>query len=220
MRKFNYFCSYLLVLTLALFIVTFGQNVAARTTSTYLFHFNENRVVNNVVTDLTNTEMSNAIVDCMNSWNPEEFQIYEDTGYVVEGILDEMDSTNMLNVKFALDISLLICILCLILSVAIVVYFMKNEFKVALRKRMKTVAIVTPVLLIAEAFVFFSEKGNELLKNLVGFEDFTEDSVLKILLGGDFISMYGVFTLMYCAIAFLAVAYVIFFITRPPRIFY
>ena len=220
MRRFNYLCSYILVLTIALFIITFGQNLAARTTSTYIFHFNENRVLNHVVTDLTGTEMADALVGAMNSWNPEEFQIYEDTGYAVEGIFDEAESQNMLNVKFALDISLVLCILSLIISAAIIVYFMKNNFKLALRKRMKTAAILTPVLLVAEGFIFLTEIGNGILKKVVGFEQFAEDSVLKTLLGGDFISMYGVFTLLYCVIALLAVAYLIFFITRPPRIFY
>ncbi|MBQ9960342.1 MAG: hypothetical protein IJP00_00375 [Firmicutes bacterium] len=220
MRKFNYFCSFIIVLTVSLFIITFGQNIAARTSGTYLFHFNENRVVNHVITNFTNTEMSNAIADCMNSWRPDEFQIYEDTGYDMEGIFDEIDSQNMLNIKFALDISLIVCILSFIISVAIIVYFLKNNFKLVLRKRLKVISILTTVLIAGEGFIFFVGKGNDILKMLLDFQPLAEDSNLKILLGGEFIPMFGIFTLLYCLVAFLAVAYFIHFVTRPPRIFY
>lgn len=220
MRKFNYFCSFLIVLTITLFIVTFGPNAAARTSGTYLFHFNENRVVNYVITDFTNTEMSNALAKCMNSFNPDEFQIYEDTGYDMEGIFDEIESKNMLNAKFALDISLIVCILSLIISVAIIVYFLKNNFKLVLRKRLKVVSAITAVLIAAEGFIMFTEKGNMLLKSVLDFQPLEKESNLRMLLGGEFVPMFGVFSLLYGLVIFAAVVYIIRFLTRPPRIFY
>ena len=45
----------------------------------------------------------------------------------MQGIFSERDSDNMLAVKKAADISLIVCIVSLIITVAIYVYFLKND---------------------------------------------------------------------------------------------
>ena len=80
MRKFNFFCSLILVLSTTIMIVTLGQNLVLRTTAGYTFYFNDTRVVSKISGNYTNSEMSQEIVSFMNSWRPDEFQVYEDTG--------------------------------------------------------------------------------------------------------------------------------------------
>lgn len=79
MRKFNYVCSFLLVITLSVFIITLGQNITARTSGTYLYYFNDTRVVEGLYTEYTSSQMADEIAGFMNSWRPDEFQVYENS---------------------------------------------------------------------------------------------------------------------------------------------
>lgn len=220
MRKFNFFCSLLIVVSLAVFIVTMAQNITVRTSSTYTFYFNDTRVVDRVASGYTNSEMSDEICGFMNSWRPKEFQIKEDTGYDLEGIFDEADSDNMLAAKKAADISLLLCIVSGIITVSIYVYFLKNDFKLVLRKRLRISAALTGAFLIGEMFLIHTEKGIGWLKSMVGIKPLGEHSALDILLGGDFIGMAGNFLLAYTVILALAAIYLTLVLTKPPRIFH
>lgn len=220
MRKFNYVCSFLLVITLSLFIITLGHNIVARTSGTYLYYFNDTRVVESLYTEYTNSEMADEIAGFMNSWRPEEFQIYENTGYDMQGIFGSKDSYNMLKVKTALDISLVICIVSMLITAAIYVYFLKNDFKLALRKRLKAVWIVTAALLAAESFMLMSSSGVKKISSFLGLEALSDNSPLATVLGGDFISMSGYFVIAYTAVAAIAISYLTYVLTKPPRIFY
>lgn len=220
MRKFNFFCSLLIVVSLAVFIVTLAQNITVRTSSTYTFYFNDTRVVDRIASEYTNSEMSDEICGFVNSWRPKEFQIKEDTGYDLEGIFDKADSDNMLAAKKAADISFLLCIVSGIITVSIYVYFLKNDFKLVLRKRLKVSLALTAILLIAEMALIHTGKGLSWLKSMVGVGSLGEHSALNILLGGDFIGMAGNFLLVYTLILSLAVLYLTLVLTKPPRIFH
>lgn len=220
MKKFNYVCSYLLVITLSLFMITLGQNIVARTSGTYLYYFNDTRVVDRLYTEFTNSQMADEIASFMNSWRPKEFQIYENTGYDMQGIFGNADSDNMLTAKTVMDISFIICLVCLILTVSIYVYFLKNDFKLVLRKRLKATWIVSALLLACEGFVLLSDGGRRWLAPFVGLEPLKENSLLSIILGEDFIHMAGFFVIGYTLIAVLAISYLTYVLTKPPRIFY
>lgn len=220
MRKFNYVCSFLLVITLSLFIITLGSNIVARTSGTYLYHFNDTRVVESIYTEYTNSEMADEIAGFMNSWRPDEFQVYENTGYDMQGIFGKKDSSNMLKVKTAVDISFAVCLVCLIITVSIYVYFLKNDFKLALRKRLKAVWIVTALLLVAESFMLMSGRGRGWLTSVIGLETLPDNSLLLTILGADFIRMSGFFVIAYTIVACAALSYLTYVLTKPPRIFY
>ena len=112
---------------MAVCIIAFAQNITLRTSAAYTFYFNDTYVVESVSTEYVNSEMSDMIAKFFNSWNPEEFQIYEDTGYDIEGIFDEKDSHNMLAIKRALDISFIIGLVSLIITISI--YINKLHYK-------------------------------------------------------------------------------------------
>ncbi len=219
-RKFNVFCSFALVLFMTLLIITLGQNVLLRTSAGYTFYFNDTRVVDSLGVNYSNSEMSQEIADFMNSWRPEEFQVYDDTGYDMQGIFSDRDSDNMLAVKKAADISLIVCIVSLIITVAIYVYFLKNDFKLVLRRRMWVTTGLTAVLLIFEMILTKTSVGVSFLMKVIGLEPLLDNSALRVLLGGDFISMAGTFLALYTLIAFLAAFYVTRVLTKPPRIFF
>ena len=72
------------------FLVTLSQNLVVRTAEVYSFYFNDSSAVSKLYVDFTNNEFADEIVRFMNSWKPDEFQIYEDTGYDMQRILTRM----------------------------------------------------------------------------------------------------------------------------------
>lgn len=220
MKKFNFFCSLVVVLTLTISIIAIAQNITLRTTAPYTFYFNDTYVVSDVSSEYVNSEMSDMIAGFFNSWNPEEFQIYEDTGYDIEGLFDEKDNYNMLTIKKALDISLVFAITSLIISIAIYVYFIKNDFKPVLRNRFKASAVLTAVLLTIEMFLFNTKSGLAFVAKTLGLKALEEDSNLALLLGEGFVSLADNFLFGFTVFVFLVVAYVTHILTKPPRIFF
>lgn len=220
MKKFNVFCSLIVILTLTTCIIAFAQNITLRTTATYTFYFNDTYVVSDVSDEYVNSEMSDMIAKFFNSWNPKEFQIYEDTGYDIEGIFDDKDSANMMAIKRALDISLVLAIVSLIITVSIYVYFVKNDFKTVLRNRFKIVALLSTAILIGEMVLLNTKKGLIYITNLIGLVPLEEDSNLAILLGGDFINLADNFLFGFTLVLFAIAGYVTHVLTKPPRIFF
>ena len=135
MKAFRMLCSILVIFTTALCVTTAAQNLTLRTSDVYLFYFNDSGAVNRVYTSLSNSEMADGIADFMNSWRPKEFQVYEDTGYDLQGIFTEAESDNMMLIKKWLDISLTICLLSLIVSAAICVWLLRSGYKKLMRSR-------------------------------------------------------------------------------------
>ena len=119
-----------------------------------------------------------------------------------------------------MDFSLIACAVCLIITVAIYVYFLKNNFKQALRKRIKLCWLLTAAMLIVEGFLLLSEQGRQWLASFAGLEALSENSALKVILGGDFIGMMAFFVIAYTLVAVLAISYLTFVLTKPPRLFY
>ena len=220
MKKFNIFCSLIVILTMAVCIIAFAQNITLRTSAAYTFYFNDTYVVESVSTEYVNSEMSDMIAKFFNSWNPEEFQIYEDTGYDIEGIFDEKDSHNMLAIKRALDISFIIGLVSLIITISIYRYFLKNDYKKALRNGYKLSAILVATALIAEMVLLNTKKGMALISDTLGLVKLEADSNLLTLLGGDFIGLADNFLLAITLALFLGVTYIVHVLTKPPKIFF
>ncbi len=220
MKKFNFFCSLVVILTMTVCIVTFAQNITLRTSAAYTFYFNDTYVVSNVSSEYVNSEMSGMIADFFNSWSPDEFQIYEDTGYDIEGLFDEKDSQNMLLIKRALDISFILGIVSLIITVAIYRYFLKNDYKPVLRNRYKISAVLVIATLVAEMILLNTQKGMAMISNTLGLVKLEADSNLLTLLGGDFIGLADNFLFGFTLVIFLAVTYLVHVLTKPPKIFF
>lgn len=220
MKKFNFFCSLVVVLTMTICIVAFAQNLTLRTSATYTFYFNDTYVVSYVSGEYVNSEMSDMISGFFNSWNPDEFQIYEDTGYDIEGIFDEKDSHNMLSIKRALDISLILGVVSLIITVAIYRYFLKNNYKPVLRNRYKVSAALATIILIIEMILLNTNKGIAFICSWLDLVKLEDDSNLMTLLGGDFINLADNFLFGFTLIIFIAVTYLVHILTKPPKIFF
>ena len=220
MKKFNMLCSVLVIFTAAIFVVTLAQNIVFRTADIYLFYFNDSRAVDQIYTTLDNSEMADEIAAFMNSWNPEEFQVYEDTGYDLQGIFTEDESKNMLIVKKWLDCSAAIMMVSLILTAAIYTYFLKNDYKKALRDRYKISIGLIPAAIVATAAIMVTNGGRQWIFEKMQLVELPEDSSLIHLIGADYLSMATVFYIAIGMVIFAVATWLVFRLTRPPRIFY
>lgn len=220
MKKFNMLCSVLVIFTAAIFVVTLAQNIVFRTADIYLFYFNDSRAVDQIYTTLDNSEMADEIAAFMNSWNPEEFQVYEDTGYDLQGIFTEDESKNMLIVKKWLDCSAAIMVVSLILTAAIYTYFLKNDYKKALRDRYKISIGLIPAAIVVTAALTITNGGRQWIFEKMQLVELPEDSSLIHLIGADYLSMATVFYIAIGMVIFAVATWLVFRLTRPPRIFY
>lgn len=220
LKKFNMLCSVLVIFTAAIFVVTLAQNIVFRTADIYLFYFNDSRAVNQIYTTLDNSEMADEIASFMNSWNPEEFQVYEDTGYDLQGIFTEDESKNMLIVKKWLDCSAAIMIVSLILTAAIYTYFLRNDYKKALRDRYKISIGLIPAEIVVTAALTATNGGRQWIFEKMQLVELPEDSSLIHLIGADYLSMATMFYIAIGMVIFAVATWLVFRLTRPPRIFY
>ena len=81
--------------------------------------------------------MADEIAGFMGSFRPEKFEVLEDTGYDMENVFNEEESVNMMAAKRLLDISGIIFIISLIVTVSIYVYFYRDGKKKVLSDMFK-----------------------------------------------------------------------------------
>lgn len=220
MKKFNMACSVVAVITIALFLVTLSQNMTVRTTEVYSFYFNDSQAVSRLYTELSSTEIADGIADFMNSWKPEEFQIYEDTGYDLQGIFDEDEGYNMMCVKRCLDISTALGLAALLLTLAIYWHLIRCDEKKKLRNSFRVALVISTGVSIAEFALLRSESGRAWLAEMLKLTELDENSALMTILGPDFISMAAVFFAILAVIVLAIFTYINYRLTRPDRIFY
>lgn len=220
MKIFRGICSVLMILTTSLCIVTAAQNITLRTSDVYLFYFNDSGAVNRIYTDLTNSEMADGIAHFMNSFRPKEFQVYEDTGYDMQGIFETEESDSMMQIKKWLDADLAVCLVSLVLTVSICFWLLRDGCKKMLRGR-TYISLALSGVLIAGTFLFLSTHNGRLwIADRIGLTVPEEPTTLTILLGNDFISMANNFYVMIAMILLAITAYILLRLTKPPRIFY
>ena len=222
MRKnsLNVVCGIVVIITVAIFLVTLTQNFVVRSGEVYSFYFNDSGVTSQLYTELTSNEIADGIADFMNSWMPEEFQIYEDTGYDMQGIFDEDDSHNMMIVKKWLDISALACVLSLIIIVLCYWRLIKFDEKKRLRIGYRIGLVIAVAIAVAEVIVLLSHQGRAWLAGILGFIELSEDSPLLTVLGPEFLTMAAGFVVFMTVIVYSVCSYISYRLTRPPRIFY
>jgi len=219
-KIFNRICSILLIFTVAAFIISVSQNLIFRTSGVYGFYFNDSRAVDNIYTTLSSNEMADEIASFMRSWNPEKFEVLEFTGYDNESVFTEEDSDIMMTVKKALDISGIVCILSIILTVSIYIHLLRSEKKKMLSNSFKASFVLTLALAAGETVLFVTNNGRAKLMELLNLVNLPEESQLLEILGVDFIGMAAVFLAALTLIVLAFVTYIVVITTKPPRMFY
>lgn len=220
MKRGNLLLSILAVLAVTVFLVTLSQSLVIRTSAAYGFYFNDSSAVSKLYVNFTNSEFADEIAGFMNSWKPEEFQIYEDTGYDLQGIFDADESYNMMQVKKWVDISLILCMVSGILTAAIYWYMIKEDEKKMLRRGFRFAASLGGAISVAEVAALLSNRGRHLISGAMNLIQLPEDSKLLIVLGPEFMSTAVIFLIIVSAAVFGVAIYANYRLTKPPRIFY
>ncbi|MBQ6899460.1 MAG: DUF1461 domain-containing protein [Firmicutes bacterium] len=220
MKIFNRFCSIILIFTIAVFIISLSQNMIFRSEMVYSFYFNDSRAVDGIYTSLSSNEMAGEIAGFMNSWNPEKFEVLEFTGYDHESVFTEEEGQNMMAVKRALDISAIVCVVSLILTVSIYAHFIRDGKKKVLSDMFKISMVMTLLMAGAEMLVMATNQGRDRIFKYVGITPMGEESQLLELLGVDFLNMAAIFLIMMTVIVTAVAIYVNYLVTKPPRLFY
>lgn len=220
MKKFNIACSIVAIFTIAIFLITASQNLVVRSTEVYSFYFNDSGAVSKLYTGLSTNEVADGIAGFMNSWHPSEFQIYEDTGYDMQGIFTKEEGANMMQVKKWVDISTILCIVSLILTAAIYWHLIKSDEKAMLRRSFRIAMGFSLAAAAGEVIVLLSHQGRAWLADFMDLIPLQEDSQLLIVLGPEFLSMATGFLVLITVILFTVCAYLNYRLTKPPRIFY
>ena len=220
MRRFNYFCSILLVIVMPLMIVIMTSNITLRTPDLYQYHFNDSEIMNDFGYDISEESMSKEISDFLISIKYEKFQVYEDNGIYQDPVFDSLDSNAMRKARNVLNIELGIGILCLLLTLAIYLYFLKSGFKKALRNRFKIIIPLTFVIIIGQAICWVSKPIRSwFYAKLIGVT-LAKDSGLAMILGAGFTNTVAQFITI-IGILFLVITwYICWIFIKPPRIFY
>lgn len=220
MNRLKLLCTIIVAITVPVLIITLSQNLIFRLPDAYLFYFNDSQVVDGLYTSLSNTEMADALADFMNSFHPENFQIEEDTGYDKLGIFDARDSYNMMILKGALDVSAALGIIAAILTIAIYIYFIKNDEKKMLRTAFKPGIAIAFGLIAVQFMGFYSDGMRGGLFKILGMRTLVEASKLQMIMGDDFWRMLAVFITAIAVAVSGVLWYIHYRLTRPPRIFY
>lgn len=220
MKLRNILISILAVITITTFLVTLSQNTVVRTSEVYSFYFNDSSVVSKLYVNITNSAFADGISGFMNSWRPDEFQIYEDTGYDMQGVFDEEESYNMMCVKKWVDISFILCMVSFIITVALYWYMIREEEKKLLRRSFRIGASIGAVISAAEIALLLSNRGRQWIAEAMGMIPLPEDSELVTVLGPEFMSTAVIFLIIASAVVFGIAIYVNYRLTRTPRIFY
>lgn len=220
MKRFNMICSVVVFITIAVFLITLSQNLVVRSSEVYAFYFNDSQAVSKLYTELSSGDIAKDIADFMNEWRPAEFQIYEDTGYDLQGIFDADEGYNMLRIKLCVDISSILCVISFILTVSVYWYLIKSNEKKLLRTGCKSALALAAGFSAVYAVILSTEGGRSWLAQLLKMRELGEESALLTILGTDFVHMAIIFYLIITLILMCVFAYVSDRLTRPPRIFY
>ncbi|MGN0718590.1 MAG: hypothetical protein ACI4LQ_02145 [Anaerovoracaceae bacterium] len=212
----------ILIIAIPILILTLSQNLIYRLPDAYLYYFNDSQCLDKLYLSMSNSEMADALTDLLNRFqpDPETFNIYVDTGYDELGIFDSRDAYNLQMMKKALDMSTLFCIISLILVTAVYVFLLRQEEKKMLRTSFVIGAVISVILMIAQAVVLPASAMRERIFTVIGVRPFYEDSALSMILTDSFWNMITVFLTGMSLIVMGIAAYIQYRLTRPPRIFY
>ncbi len=221
MHKFNYVCSIILAVILPLMIVILTSNLILRVSETYIFHFNDSQVINEIPYNVTGSEMAKGVSSYWSSFSGEAFQVYENNGDYKDPVFDNHEQEVMRKVKNILNIELAIGLFCLAITAAIYIYLWRNGFREALRNRYKVSLGLTVILLAAQA-VCWHIKGFRLWMYdfLIGVDLPKESTTLVTVLGDPFFKTYVVFATVFGAAVLAVLTYINYHLTKPERIFY
>lgn len=220
MRRLNFFFSIVFTITLPLMIVILSSTVVLRVSETYNYHFNDSEVLDKIDYSIKGSEMSSAVTSFLSPFNDDKFQAYEVNGKYKDPIFKVDEQDVMKKAKRVLNIELAASIILTAVTIGIYVYFIKNKYKAAIRKRFFIGCGISGALIIAN-IVCFSIRAFRLwlYNSLIGIS-LKKTATLTTVLGDPFFKTYVLFTTLLAIIVLGVYIYINHKYTKPDRIFY
>lgn len=220
MVKFKNCITLLLIVLLPLTIFLFTSNLTLRLSDVYVYHFNDSEVLDEIPFEISKNDMAKGITSYLNSFSSDKFQVYEDNGIFQDPIFSLEDRKVMEATKHYITYGLALALLLFALTILLYVWALKNNLKKLLRRRFTIGIVLTIIAMVANGICAYNQWFRSWLNfKLIGFE-LGQESILQIILGGNYFTTYVLFSSIIGLIFIGAVSYLTYMLTKPPRIFY
>lgn len=219
MRRANFLLYIALIIILPISIVLLSGNIVLRVSETYVYHFNDSQVVEEVGSYVSGNEFAKSITGYFNKPGKDEFQVYEENGEFRDPIFEEKEISVMSRAKTIMTLTLFTGIILFGAGIAIYIYLAGTEDKGTLRFMGIATMIVSLVEIIASGVLLGRQSVRTMLYNrFIGIE-LGKDSALHILLSSPFEKSFIIFSSV-LAVAITAVfLYIHISVTKEKRLF-
>ena len=219
MRKFNFLSYILIMIILPIAIVSLCGNVVFRISETYIYHFNDSQVIEDIGSIVTGGEVADSITGYFNSPSRAEFQIYEQNGEFKDPIFDEVESRAMHKAKRVLTWTLLGGILLMAGGIALYIFMTGTVEREVLRLIGFITIGISAIELVVVDFLVARPGIRALLYDKFIGEALGEESTLRILLGSPIQKTYIIFSSVLSLAVMGIFLYIHSNITREKRLF-
>ncbi len=219
MRRFSFLWCIVLIIILPLSIITLSGNVVLRISETYVYHFNDSQVIEDIGSIVYGSEVADEITGYFNSPSSEEFQIYEENGDYRDPIFDEVESRAMKRAKILMTWTLFFAVVLMGGSIALYIFMTTSVEREMLRLVGFIALIVSAIeMLLIDFLITRPDFRAMLFKRFIGVE-LGKESTLMILLGSPFEKTYIIFSTV-LAIAIIGIfTYIHYSTTKEKRLF-
>ena len=220
MNKLRYVFSIIFVIILPLAVVSLSSNLVLRTSSVYLYHFNDSQVIDNIDYDISAADMSSDISSYLMSFSDNKFQVYEINGVYRDPVFTKTEQQVMSKARYLLNLTLGGGGLLALMSLVIYIVMLKKNNRDIMRKSGYAALTLTGVLICAQfVCVMMKSFRLSLYSSLIGI-NLAKDSTLAIILGDPFYKTFALFTTIVGAAILAVLIYINHKSTKPVRIFY
>ncbi len=208
-----------LLISLPIMVVTLGGNIVFRISSTYVYHFNDTQVAASTGFGISEREFADEITGYFNSFGIHDFQIYEKNGEFEDPVFERGDITAMGTLKYALDISLLLCVLSIFITIGIYILLHTKGRKAATRHFGFGAIIIALILVLIEVILINTKSVQGFfIKNVLGI-NLPNESTVRVLLESPFEKTVTLFILIISFGMITVFTYVHYIMTKESRMF-
>jgi len=219
MNKNNAVLYALLIILLPLAILILSGNGVLRVSGTYGFYFNDIQASAYIDSSLNNNELASEITGYFNSFDDDEFQIYEKNGEFIDPVFDNSEVLAMKQAKSLLKGTLIAGGVLFVLVIALYIYLLVMGEKKHLRTSGVTAAVATIAALVAKILLVSNTTVRTKLYDKYIGVSLNEESSLRLLLGTPMERIYLIFSTIFAIIILAIFLYAHLSITKERGMF-
>jgi len=209
----------LIMISLPLAVAILSGNVVLRLSATYVYHFNDSQVVDQVGSYVTGSQFADEISGYFNSIGSKEFQVYEENGEFRDPIFDEKESQVMARGRLIMNLTLALGVLLMGLAIGLYLFLVGKVPKIKLRRIGFGALGISAGLTLALVVAVGRKAVREMLyTSFIGIE-LGKGSTLKLLIGSPFEKTYIIFSTVLAVAMIGVLTYIHHSLTKEQRLF-